>query len=52
MNRKRKRRFRKKRNAELKQMLLRKEAQKKSKYPICSNYKNTIVVRQNRNRGA
>ncbi len=52
MTKKGKRRFKKKRNAELKQTLLRKEARKNSKYPICSNYKNTVVIKQSRNRGA
>lgn len=52
MTKKGKRRFKKKRNAELKQTLLRKEAQKNTKYPIRSNYKNVIVIKQNRNRGA
>lgn len=39
------------RNAAFKQQLLRKEAQKRSKYPICAVYGHTLRVRQTRPRG-
>lgn len=52
MNRKPKRRFRKRRDAGLRQRILRKEAQRRAKYPLRIAYGNAAALRRSRNRGA
>ncbi len=52
MNRRPKRRFRKRRDAGLRQQILRKEAKRETKYPLRTPYGNTVLIRRSRNRGA
>ncbi len=51
MNNKPKRRFRGKKNARMKQQILRKERRRKSKYPLRDGYRQTVCLRQTRGRG-
>ena len=52
MNNKPRRRFRVKRNARMKQQILRKERQRETKYPLANIHRQTVYLRQNRGRGA
>lgn len=52
MNKKPKRRFRKRRDAGLRQQILRKEAQRRAKYPFRTAYGDAVMLRRSRNRGA
>jgi len=52
MNNKPKRRYRKKSNARIKQQILRKELKKETKYPLRSEYRQAVFLKQSRKRGA
>ena len=52
MNNKPKRRYHKKNNAKIKQQILRKELKKEKKYPLRSEYRQAVFLKQSRKRGA
>lgn len=52
MNNKPKRRYRGKRNARMKQQILRKERKRETKYPMKAEYRQALFLQQNRSRGA
>jgi hypothetical protein len=52
MNNKPRRRFHGKKNARMKQQILRKERQRETKYPLADIHRQTVYLRQNRGRGA
>ena len=52
MNNKPKRRYHKKSNARIKQQILRKELKKETKYPLRTEYRQAVFMKQCRKRGA
>ena len=52
MNNKPKRRYHKKSNAKIKQQILRKELKKETKYPMRTEYRQSVFLKQSRKRGA
>ena len=52
MNNKPKRRFHKKSTAKIKQQILRKELKKETKYPLRTEYRQAMFLKQCRKRGA
>ena len=52
MKNKPKRRYHKKNNAKIKQQILRKELKKETKYPLRSEYRQAVFLKQSRKRGA
>ena len=52
MNNKRGRRYHKKNNAKIKQQILRKELKKETKYPLRSECRQAVFLKQSRKRGA
>ena len=52
MNNKPKRRYHKKSNARIKQQILRKELKKETKYPLRTEYRQAVFLKQSRKRGA
>ena len=52
MNNKPRRRFHGKKNARMKQQIIRKERQRETKYPLADIHRQTVYLRQNRGRGA
>ncbi len=52
MNNRPRKRFRRKKNAQLKQQILRKEFARQKKYPLRTEYRQSALVKQNRKRGA
>ena len=52
MSNKPKRRFRGKKNARMKQQILRKERQRATKYPLNIEFRQVAMLKRNRQRGA
>lgn len=52
MSNKPKRRFRGKKNAKMKQQILRKERQRATKYPLRAKYRQAALLKRSRERGA